>query len=119
MTPTVCDACGGDAERKETCFWCERTGMMTPERFALYRASREQRVTGQYQAWNTIVADTVEIIRERNTPFTDKLASEGTRLLKLYDNAVAMGASHAERTRAITELREYHERVMGYLARRR
>ena|SRR5277367_6602102 len=120
-TPTVCEACGADPDRKETCFWCERTGMMTIDRLALYRASRDQRVTGQFQAFQSIVSDMVEILKERRTPFTDALAGEGSKIMRTYDDALRPGSkmSQADRSRAVTELRAYHERVVDYLARKR
>lgn len=91
------------------------------DRLALYRASRDQRVTGQFQAYQSIVADMVETLRERNTSFTDALAAEGERIIKAYDQALRLGStmSHADRTKAVMELRQYHERVVDYLARKR
>jgi len=95
--------------------------MMTIDRLALYRASRDQRVTGQFQAFQSIVSDMVEILKERRTPFTDALAGEGSKIMRTYDDALRPGSkmSQADRSRAVTELRAYHERVVDYLARKR
>jgi hypothetical protein len=117
-TPVVCEACGGDEARKLTCMWCERTGMLTAERFALYRASREQRITGQFQAWRAIVGDTVDILEARNTKFTRAMAAEGRKLLLRYDRAFEAGGgvSQSDRSKAVVELRLYQDRVVSYLA---
>lgn len=118
-TPVVCEACGGDPEDKKTCVWCDRTGMLTPERYAQYRASRSHRITGQFQAWRGIVGDTIAILRERRTRFTAELADKGDALLEVYDRAFEPGSgtgSQDQRTKAVLELRAYHDSVISYLA---
>jgi hypothetical protein len=95
--------------------------MMTTDRLALYRASRDQRITGQFQAFQSIVADMVEILRERRTPFTDAMAAEGEKIIQAYDQALRVGSamSQADRARAVSELRIYHERVIDYFTGKR
>jgi hypothetical protein len=94
---------------------------MSTDRLVLYRASRDQRITGQFQAFQSIVTDMVEMLRLRRTPFTDAIAAEGEKILVAYDQALRVGSkmSQADRSKAVAELRTYHERVLSYLAGKR
>ena len=115
-TPITCEACGGIPEQRAICIWCERTGLMLPGRLALYRASRAQRITGQFMAYTEIVRDYVAILEKKHVKLADKLAEEGRAVLEEHDLLALRRTSQQERVEAVKRLREYEGKVLSYLA---
>ncbi len=114
ITPLSCPACAGPVER-ESCWVCQRSGVVTIAAYDAWKRDRERRLSGQFDNFRAVLEYTLQLLDKRATVAAKIIARDGRQLIETLDECAMLPLGHEDRSKALRDVFDFQKRALSFL----